>query len=209
MITTQQTHLDLTNNNDKRSEPIECLGMTFKNHDTQKKHFLKILHKKLTNPKFQKTPGFPKGSDEAILKMSDPPYYTACPNPFLADFIRIYGKPYNASEPYEREPVAVDVNVDKTDSIYTAHSYHTKVPYLAIVPSILHYTAPGDIVLDAFCGSGQTGVAATMCGAASPELRAQIDQEMGKPVLWGARHCVLSDLAPAATFISHNYNLLS
>ena len=29
---------------------------------------------------------------------------------------------------------------------------------------ILHYTEPGDIVFDGFCGTGMTGVAAQMCG---------------------------------------------
>jgi hypothetical protein len=32
--------------------------------------------------------GFPIGSDEDIPALSDPPYYTACPNPFIADFIK-------------------------------------------------------------------------------------------------------------------------
>ncbi len=31
--------------------------------------------------------GFPIGEDEDILNLSDPPYYTACPNPWLNDFI--------------------------------------------------------------------------------------------------------------------------
>jgi len=29
---------------------------------------------------------------------------------------------------------------------------------------ILHYTQPGDIVFDGFCGTGMTGVAAQLCG---------------------------------------------
>ena len=29
---------------------------------------------------------------------------------------------------------------------------------------ILHYTDPGDIVFDGFCGTGMTGVAAQLCG---------------------------------------------
>jgi len=28
---------------------------------------------------------------------------------------------------------------------------------------ILHYTEPGDVVFDGFCGTGMTGVAAQMC----------------------------------------------
>ena len=148
--------------------PVECLGMTFPNDEARREHFLGILREKLKDPEFRKTPGFPKGSDEDILRLSDPPYYTACPNPFLEDFVRCYGKPYDPAERYHREPFAVDVSEGKTDALYKAHGYHTKVPHLAIVPSILHYTKPGDIVLDGFCGCGMTGVAAQWCGAAPP-----------------------------------------
>jgi hypothetical protein len=151
--------------------PVECLGMTFPNDEERRKYFLGILRDKLEDPEVRKIEGFPIGSDEDILAMSDPPYYTACPNPFLEDFIRHHGKPYDPDEPYNRKPFAVDVSEGKTDPIYKAHSYHTKVPHLAIVPSILHYTEPGDVVLDGFCGSGMTGVAAQWCGSAAAEYR--------------------------------------
>ena len=39
--------------------------------------------------------GFPKGSDEDIIALSQAPFYTACPNPFLGDFIRENGTPYD------------------------------------------------------------------------------------------------------------------
>jgi hypothetical protein len=68
--------------------PVECLGMTFPNGEECRKHFVGILREKLKDPGFRKAPGFPKGSDEDILRLSDPPYYTACPNPFLEDFVR-------------------------------------------------------------------------------------------------------------------------
>jgi hypothetical protein len=42
------------------------------------------LAEKLKDPEFRKIEGFPIGTDEAILALSDPPYYTACPNPFIA-----------------------------------------------------------------------------------------------------------------------------
>ena len=54
---------------------------------------------------------------------------------------------------YDRDPFAVDTSVGKSDAVYKAHGYHTKVPHLAIVPSILHYTGPRDIVPDGFAGS--------------------------------------------------------
>ena len=126
--------------------PVECLGQTFPSEHARREHFTKLLAEKLKDPAFRKIEGFPQGTDEAILAMSDPPYYTACPNPFLEDFVRHYGKPYDPSVKYSREPQTIDVSVGKTDPIYKAHSYHTKVPHLAIVPSILHYTDPGDIV---------------------------------------------------------------
>jgi len=109
--------------------------------------------------------GFPIGEDEDIIKLSDPPYYTACPNPFIEDFIKEHGKPYEEeSDDYHREPFAADVSEGKNDPIYNAHSYHTKVPYKAIMKYILHYTDPGDIVFDGFAGTGMTGVASQMCG---------------------------------------------
>jgi predicted RNA methylase len=206
----QQGTLELQQDK-KGAVPVECLGLTFENEQARREHFMALLKKKLQDPEFRKTPGFPQGSDEAILRMSDPPYYTACPNPFLEDFVRCYGKPYDPDEGYKREPFTVDVSVGKTDQLYKAHGYHTKVPHLAIVPSILHYTKPGDIVLDGFCGSGMTGVAAQFCGAASVEYMREIEaaweKEGRETPEWGARRSVLNDLGPAATFIAANYNL--
>ena len=54
--------------------------------------------------------GYAREEDD-ILALSDPPYYTACPNPFLDDFIKYYGKPYDAvTGDYRREPFAADVS---------------------------------------------------------------------------------------------------
>jgi len=194
-----------------KTGPVECLGQTFPSENARREHFTKLLAEKLKDPAFRKIEGFPQGTDEAILAMSDPPYYTACPNPFLEDFVRHYGKPYDPSVKYSREPQTIDVSVGKTDPLYKAHSYHTKVPHLAIVPSILHYTEPGDIVLDGFGGSGMTGVAAQWCGLAPAPYRHELEMEwkkQGKPApKWGARRAVINDLSPAATFIGANYNI--
>ncbi len=73
-----------------------------------------------------------------------------------ADFVERYGTPYDPTVSYSRESLAIDVSVGKTDQLYKALSYHTKAPHLAIVPSILHYTVPGDIVLEGFVGLGMT-----------------------------------------------------
>lgn len=129
--------------------------------------------------------GFPLGKDEDLHALSNPPYYTAYPNPHIADFIKEYGVPYDeTTDDYHREPFVSDVSEGKGDPIYNAHSYHTKVPYKAIIPFIEHYTQPGEIVFDGFCGTGMTGVAAQMAG----------------------RRAVLCDISPIATFIASNYN---
>lgn len=102
----------------------------------------------------------------------------------LTEFIQRYGKPYDpATDDYRRPPFASPVKAGKATAIYNAHSYHTKVPPQGIEPYIAHYTNPGDIVLDPFCGSGMTGVAALMQG----------------------RRVILNDLSPAAAHIAYNY----
>lgn len=129
--------------------------------------------------------GFPIAKDEDILAISDPPFYTACPNPYIGEFIDSYGTRYDPKrDNYEIKPFVGNVSEGKNDPIYNAYSYHTKVPHKAIIPFIEHYTEPGDIIFDGFCGSGMTGVAAQITG----------------------RKAILSDLSTVATFIAYNYN---
>ena len=186
-------------------------GMTFESDEKRREYFLEKLREKLKDPEFRKIEGFPIGSDEDILALSDPPYYTACPNPFIADFIKHYGKPYDPNKPYRREPFAADVSEGKNDPIYNAHSYHTKVPHKAIMRYILHYTEPGDVVFDGFCGTGMTGVAAQLCGDRTSveslgykvALEEGILNDKGEHIsTLGQRYAVLNDLSPAASFIS-------
>lgn len=147
-------------------------------------------------------PGMPQATDEAVLAMSLPRTYTACSNPFGADLVSSADD--QARDP--RGPFAADVSVGKGHIIYKGHGYPTKVPHEAIMRFILHYTEPGDLVLDGFAGSGMTGVAAQACGAADESTRRTIETEMG-PVRWGARKAFLQDLGPSATFISAGLNL--
>ena len=191
------------------ADPVECLGVTFESENARRTYFLQRLREYL--PELRKRTDFPIGEDEDILRLSDPPYYTACPNPFLSEFIEHHGSPYDRDEPYHREPFAVDVSEGKTDPLYRAHSYHTKVPHRAITPSILHYTKPGDVVLDGFCGSGMTGLGTQWCEAPPPQYRAELEarwrgQGWSAPD-WGPRPVILGDLSPAATFIAANYNI--
>jgi DNA modification methylase len=207
-----QSNLNLSSTT---SGPVECLGQTFPSEEARREHYLKLLAEKLKDPEFRKIEGFPIGEDEDILALSDPPYYTACPNPWIGDFIQHYGRPYDPAEKYHREPFAADVSEGKNHPIYNAHSYHTKVPHRAIMRYILHYTEPGDIVFDGFCGTGMTGVAAQLCGDRKEvqELGYRVDEkgfvydESIKAVSkLGARVALLNDLSPAATFIALNYN---
>lgn len=148
--------------------------------------------------------GFPIGTDEAIIRSSDAPFYTLCPNPFIEDFVKEYGAPYDEeTDTYSREPFASDISEGKSDPVYMAHSYHTKVPYKAIKRYILHYTKPGDIVLDAYCGTGMTGVAAQDCKEDESGMLSLFDKEDSN---LGARKVILNDLSPVATFIAYNCN---
>lgn len=79
-----------------------------------------------------------------------------------------------------RGPFIGHLTRDVPHPVYSFHPYHTKVPPSVIAELIRHYTEPGGLVLDPFCGSGMTGVAARDTG----------------------RDAVLIDLSPAATFIA-------
>ncbi|MGG2093479.1 DNA methyltransferase [Bacillus sp. S13(2024)] len=199
------------------NSPVVCLGMTFENDEARREYFRNELRKKL--PELKNIEGFPIGEDEDIITLSDPPYYTACPNPWINDFIEEwerekvekYGMDLN--EEYHREPFAADVSEGKSDPVYMAHAYHTKVPHKAIMRYILHYTKPGDLVLDGFSGTGMTGVASFQCGR--EEVIKSLGYKMnGSHINYensviselGERKCILNDLSPIATLISKNYN---
>ncbi len=202
---------------------VTCLGKTFVNDAERRAYFTEELRKKLRDPEFRKIEGFPIGEDEDILALSDPPYYCACPNPWIGEFIQEWEREKPLKDDlfhYVREPFAADVSEGKNDPIYNAHSYHTKVPHKAIMRYILHYTEPGDIVFDGFCGTGMTGVAAQMCGdinqvrslgyivnESSGDIYDPNAEDPAKPICkLGVRKAILNDLSPAATFIAYNYN---
>lgn len=191
---------------DYQKESVTCLGMTFDSEDARREYFREELRKKL--PELKQIEGFPIGEEDDIINLSDPPYYTACPNPWLNDFIEEWEKEKVVLEKEGKrkadfevnEPYATDVSEGKNNPIYMAHAYHTKVPHPAIMRYILHYTQPGDIIFDGFAGTGMTGVAAGKCGDASEVKLYQIEGNIG------IRHCILGDLSPIASFISYNFN---
>lgn len=189
-------------------DKVVCLGMEFPSEDARREYFRAELRKKL--PELKQIEGFPIGEDDDIINLSDPPYYTACPNPWLNDFIEEWEKEKVELEKEGKRkanfevktPYTADVSEGKNNPIYMAHAYHTKVPHPAIMRYILHYTQPGDIVFDGFCGTGMTSVVAQLCGSendvkALKEENAQI----------GVRHGICSDLSPIASLIAATYNL--
>jgi DNA modification methylase len=124
---------------------------------------------------------------EPSLHLLDKPRQVAdfsCYSPYLnqalQEFVRLHrtdGRPSHVTAP------SGHISAGKNTYAYDAHTYHTKVPPEAIVRLIKHYTEPGDLILDPFCGSGMTGVAALQLG----------------------RKSILIDLSPAATFIALNF----
>lgn len=169
-----------------KQKPVECLGKTFESDEARREYYLNILREKLKDPEFRKIEGFPIGEDEDILALSDPPYYTACPNPFIEDFINYYGKPYDPeTDDYHCEPFASDAIGSRHNPIYKAHTYHTKVPWEALIPYLNHYTNNGGIIIDSFAGSGMTAIAAK---TANDNFFCSIN----------------NDISPAATFIMNN-----
>lgn len=101
------------------------------------------------------------------------------PNPHLGDLCDPSSLAKEVKAAYSES-----ITAGKNTYVYDAHTYHTKVPPQGIELLIDYYTHPGDVVLDPFCGSGMTGIAATEKG----------------------RKAVLSDLSPAAAFIAFNLN---
>jgi 16S rRNA G966 N2-methylase RsmD len=118
-----------------------------------------------------------------VPTMSDG-YYSSGPNPNLRRFVEEHATPYDpATDEYNVPPFDQPISTTKATAIYNMHTYWSKKPHDAIRQYIRHYTQPGDLVLDPFCGSGGTALAALMEG----------------------RKAIAIDLSPAATFITKNY----
>lgn len=221
----QLSFLDEYDELDKK--PVFCLGKMFDNEEDRREYFRGELRKKL--PELKKVEGFPRGKDEDIILLSDPPYYTACPNPWINEFIKEWEDEKTSkyektlTDDYHREPFIADVSEGRSDSIYMAHNYHTKVPPRAILRYLLHYTNPGDIVFDGYGGTGMTGVAASLCGNKKViedmgytvsengdifegYIDEQRNEQFRKVSKIGERKAILNDLSPIATHISSNYN---
>jgi DNA modification methylase len=121
-----------------------------------------------------------------VVKMPDGYYSGDKPNPNLHAFVEQHVKerPYDPqTDKYDVPAFDKPIETTKATAIYNMHTYWSKKPHDAIRQYIRHYTQPGDLVLDPFCGSGGTALAALMEG----------------------RKAVAIDRSPAATFIAKNY----
>lgn len=201
---------------DKNTDKIVVLGKAFNSEEERREHFRNELRTKL--PELKKMEGFPIGEDEDIINLSDPPYYTACPNPWLNDFITeweeekkdLNKKGERNDEHIILEPYSSDVSEGKSNPVYTSHMYHTKVPHPAIMRYILYYTQPGDIIMDNFSGTGMTGVASQCVAYPDSQIQLKLEKEFAvkkfsKPQ-WGKRNSILNDLSPFASNIGYCFN---
>jgi len=111
-------------------------------------------------------------------------YYSSGLNSNLRQFVEEHATPYDPkTDVYHVPPFDQPITTTKATAIYNMHTYWSKKPHDAIRQYIRHYTQPGDLVLDPFCGSGSTALAALMEGRAA----------------------IAIDLSPAATFITKHY----
>lgn len=97
----------------------------------------------------------------------------------LVHMLTAHAAPASTSD----EPPRGGISAGKNTYTYDAHTYHTKVPPQGIAELLKHYLPEGGLVLDAFAGSGMTGVACEVLGY----------------------DCILNELSPAACFIAGRF----
>jgi SAM-dependent methyltransferase len=103
----------------------------------------------------------------------------------LRRFVQNRATPYSpAAADYPAQAFPTAIRTNRHSAIYAMHSYHQgKKPHDAIRQYIRHFSRPGELVLDPFCGSGGTALATMLEG----------------------RTAIALDRSPAAVFIAQNY----
>lgn len=87
----------------------------------------------------------------------------------------------------------------RSGAFYNAFPYPTKISPEAIAMYIACMTRPGDIILDAFAGSGSTGVAALLCEFPTEKM-IETAKQFGVSPVWGKRNSILYEIGTYASF---------
>lgn len=114
-----------------------------------------------------------------LNRITDGPFFCASTAATLDEILQAHQK----AAPTVSTPPDCGMSAGKNTYTYDAHTYHTKVPPQGIAELIRHYLPAGGLVLDAFAGSGMTGVATATLGY----------------------DCILNELSPAACFIASRF----
>jgi DNA modification methylase/predicted RNA-binding Zn-ribbon protein involved in translation (DUF1610 family) len=121
----------------------------------------------------------PKALKRVLDRITNGPFFASSPTASLADLLR----DHQAASATVTAPPIGGMSAGKNTYTYDAHTYHTKVPPQGIAELVRHYLPKGGLVLDAFAGSGMTGVATSALGY----------------------DCILNELSPAACFIASRF----
>ena len=156
--------------------------------------------------------GFPHGEIEDILNLSNPPWHTACPNPFLGAFVEasrqaprsgravppqaVRGRRQRGQDP-SRLPGTRLSHQGATSGDCALHPplHRARRPGSGRFRGHRHDRGGGAMVRD--CAGEATGKNWKRCGPR---------EGFGKPS-WGLRRTIQNDLSPLAGFIAANYAL--
>lgn len=85
--------------------------------------------------------------------------------------------------------------------LYNAFPYPTKISPESIAVFLATHTKPGDVILDAFAGSGTTGLATLLCDKPNEDTK-RLAAELGVKPVWGPRQAQLYELSVLGAFVS-------
>ena len=87
------------------------------------------------------------------------------------------------------------IRAKRTGPLFNAFSYPTKIDPEMVGVFVAAHTTPGQAVLDAFGGSGTTGIGVALCDQPTQRMR-QLAEDLGVEVKWGPRQAHIYELGP-------------